>query len=239
MTRCIAIDDEPIALSIIEEYTARWNESNPSRTLALETFSSPREAVARMEQTTPQIVFLDIEMGGVSGLEIAHSLPEGCVVVFTTAYANYALEGFEADAADFLHKPFFYDRFARAVEKALALIPKTGETSESITLKAGYKNVVVRIADIVLVEAMENYVRVHMREGSVIVSQVSLKAVEAMLKGRGFIRVHRSAIVACGAVRAFTRTSLTIEGVNRKVPVGRKYGAATAEALARIGGQEG
>ena len=103
MIRCIAIDDEPIALSIVRQYCERRGG------IVLETFSSPRLGMQRVQEWRPDIVFLDIEMNGVSGLDLARELPSACCLIFTTAYAHYALDGFETNAVDFLHKPYFYD----------------------------------------------------------------------------------------------------------------------------------
>ena len=99
MLKCIAIDDEPIALNIIESYCQQHGE------IQLETFTSPQEGMNRIKEISPDIVFMDIEMTGYSGIELAKELPADSALIFTTAYANYALEGFDVDAVDFLHKP--------------------------------------------------------------------------------------------------------------------------------------
>ena len=112
MLKCIAIDDEPIALNIIESYCQQHGE------IQLETFTSPQEGMNRIKEISPDIVFMDIEMTGYSGIELAKELPADSALIFTTAYANYALEGFDVDAVDFLHKPYFYERFCRAIQKA-------------------------------------------------------------------------------------------------------------------------
>lgn len=112
MIKCIAIDDEPIALSIISRYCEQHGG------IELETYSSPRIGMQRIRNWLPDVVFLDIEMNGTSGIELARQLPQSCCLIFTTAYAHYALEGFEVNAVDFLHKPFFYERFNRAMQRA-------------------------------------------------------------------------------------------------------------------------
>lgn len=111
--KAIAIDDEPIALDIIKQYCQRKGD------IQLETFTSPRLGLQRILEWKPDIVFLDIEMNGTSGLDLARRIPSTCCLILTTAYARYALDGFEADAVDFLHKPYFYDRFTRAIQKAI------------------------------------------------------------------------------------------------------------------------
>lgn len=114
--RCIAIDDEPMALLIIEQFCRRKGG------IELSVFSEPQIGLNEIRRLQPDLVFLDIQMNSINGLEIADSLPEKCCFIFTTAYAQYALEGFNLDAVDFLHKPFSYERFEVAVEKALRRI---------------------------------------------------------------------------------------------------------------------
>lgn len=143
--KVIAIDDEPIALNIIEQYCKRRGG------IVLETYSKPRMGMQRIREWLPDIVLLDIEMNGTSGIELARQLPSSCCLIFTTAYAHYALDGFEVNAVDFLHKPYFYERFDRAIQKAEHWLRMNDllRTSESATrqfiLKSEYKNVTVSI----------------------------------------------------------------------------------------------
>lgn len=175
--RCVAIDDEPMALLVIEQFCHRLGG------LDLECFSEPHVGLEAIRRTSPDLVFLDIEMNGINGLEIARSLPSECRLIFTTAHAQYALEGFELDAVDFLHKPFAYERFERAVNKALQQIGDKSDRSavESVTLKQEYSNVVIPIDEILYLEAMENYTKVHRRNGRYILSRTSLKKTAELL----------------------------------------------------------
>ena len=115
-TTCIAIDDEPLALLVITQFCERFGG------LELTTFSEPLVGLEEIRRRKPDLVFLDIEMNSISGLDIARDLPKECCFIFTTAHAQYALNGFELDAVDFLHKPFAYERFEKAVEKAIRRI---------------------------------------------------------------------------------------------------------------------
>ena len=159
--RCIAIDDEPMALLVIEQFCRRKGG------LSLETFSEPHVGLETIRRTRPELVFLDIRMNGMDGLEVAQALPKGCCLIFTTAYAQYALDGFDLDAVDFLHKPFAYERFVRAVDKALRRIEARAKSdrTETVTLKQEYNNVVIPVDEILYLEAMENYTKVHRRNG--------------------------------------------------------------------------
>ena len=153
MIKCIAIDDEPIALSIIQEYCKRLGD------IELQCFTSPIEGMACVKTTLPDIVFLDIEMNSHNGLQLAKEMPEDTCIIFTTAYSQYALDGFNVDAVDFLHKPIFYPRFVRAMQKALILVNAKGrqpKKRDTITLKVEYKTVVVDVDEISYIEAMDS-----------------------------------------------------------------------------------
>ena len=120
MIKCVAIDDEPIALSIIQEYCKRFGD------IDLQCFTSPIDGMACVKASNPDIVFLDIEMNSHNGVELAKEMPENTCVIFTTAYSQYALDGFNVDAVDFLHKPIFYPRFEHAMQKALLIVNAKG-----------------------------------------------------------------------------------------------------------------
>lgn len=114
--KCIAIDDEPLALTIIAHFCQRTGKMDVS------CYTDPEAGMEAIRKEQPELVFLDIEMNSISGLDIAKELPPECEFIFTTAYAQFALDGFNLDAADFLHKPFAYERFLKAVEKGLKRI---------------------------------------------------------------------------------------------------------------------
>ncbi|MDE6870914.1 MAG: LytTR family DNA-binding domain-containing protein [Bacteroidales bacterium] len=233
MIRCIAIDDEPIALNIIHSYCEKWGD------ISLETYSSPRIGMKRILEWRPDIVFLDIEMNGTSGIELARQLPRSCCLIFTTAYANYALEGFEVDAVDFLHKPYFYERFCRAMQKAVQwlkmhdLLLISESSSRKLVLKADYKNVTIPFGTIVYIESIDNYIRVHLTDGTSLVTKMALYSIEQQLPKDEFIRIHRSYLVASKRITAFTRSEVTLSGIENKLPVGKTY---SEEVMKTIGG---
>lgn len=219
MIRCVAIDDEPIALSIIEEYCRRLGNVD------LKCFTSPIAGMEYIVSTTPDIVFLDIEMNSHNGVVLARQLPEKCCLIFTTAYAQYALDGFEADAIDFLHKPIFFPRFERAMAKALTWIDRNhgADRRQTITLKSEHKNVVIDLDDIEFIEAMDNYVKVFRKGLPTIISQITMKEMADMLPDQHFMRVHRSYIVSLAAIDRFSNRQIYFAGHQQPVPVGRKY----------------
>ena len=231
MIRCIAIDDEPIALSILRQYCERRGG------IALETFSSPRLGIQRVREQRPDVVFLDIEMNGTSGLELARELPSVCCLIFTTAYAHYALDGFEVDAVDFLHKPYFYERFDRAMQKAETwlrmhdLLQASESTSRRLLLKADYKNVSVAIDTILYIESFGNYIKIHTADAAAISSKIPLCAVEEQLPQGEFIRIHRSFVVPRKRIERFSRTQIVLAKVGKRLPVGKKYAETMMELL--------
>lgn len=233
MIKCIAIDDEPIALSIIRKYCERRGG------MILETYSSPRIGMQRIREWMPDIVFLDIEMNGTSGIELAHKLPPSCCLIFTTAYAHYAIDGFEADAVDFLHKPYFYERFDRAVQKAEQwmrmhdLLNASESSSRKLYLKSEYKNVTVSVDTILYIESIDNYVRIHISDGTSVLSKIPLRNIEEQLPQGEYIRIHRSFVVARNRIAKFSRTEVVLAKSGKSLPVGKKYAdAVTALSVA-------
>lgn len=223
MTKCIAIDDEPVALSIVGNYCRRRGG------VELETYSSPRIGMQRVREWLPDIVLLDIEMNGTSGIELARQLPPGCCLIFTTAYARYALDGFKVYAVDFLHKPYFYERFDRAMHKAEEwlrmhdLLQMSELSTRRLILKSDYKNVTIAVDTILYVESVDNYVKLHMADGSTVLSKISLRAVEEQLPQGEFLRIHRSYLVPRSRIAGFSRSEVTLAKSGLTLPIGKKY----------------
>lgn len=221
--KCIAIDDEPVALSIINRYCEQRGG------IELETYSSPRIGMQRIREWMPDIVFLDIEMNGTSGIELARQLPQSCCLIFTTAYAHYALDGFEVNAVDFLHKPYFYDRFNRAMQKAERwlymhdLLHVSESATRRIILKSEYKSVTISVDTILYIESIDNYVKAHLADGTSVLSKISLRAVEEQLPHGDFIRIHRSYLVPRSRITGFSRSEVVLDKNGRTLPIGRKY----------------
>ena len=222
MIHAVAIDDEPVALSIIRQFCLRDGD------VALDSYSDPVEGLEAVRRVRPQLVFLDIEMNGISGLDVARTLPEGTFLIFTTAYARFALDGFELNAVDFLHKPFSWSRFETALNKVRELMrlgnAAAGSSGGELTVKSEYKNINVRFSDISYIEAMDNYAKIHVSGGDTVLTQTSLKELEDMLPGDRFVRIHRSYIIPVSGVSRFTGRSVTLAGPV-VLPVGRVYAA--------------
>ena len=222
---CIAIDDEPIALSVIARFCERHGG------LTLTTYSEPMAGLEAVRRTLPDLVFLDIEMRDLDGLSIARQLPPGCCVVFTTAYADYALAGFDLDAVDYLHKPFAYDRFVTAVGRVLRRLgAPPSEPPRTIVVKQEYDSVPIPVADILYVEAMENYVKIFRLSGGRTVSRINLKGIIELLPEGEFVRIHRSYVVARSKVVRFSRRRVQLQS-DVELPVGQGYAEELAQLL--------
>lgn len=227
--KCIAIDDEPMALNIIAQFCKRMGD------MELSTYTNPLAGWEQVKRIRPDIVFLDIEMGGVNGVEMARELPAGVFLIFTTAYAQFAVDGFELNAVDFLHKPFSYMRFEKAVQKAVRLrsLLNMAETpvmnEEEITVKVEYKNVKIKLSTILYIEAVNNYVRFHIVDARPILSQMSMKSIMDLLPADKFIRVHKSFIVPRHRIASYSRMQVVLYNQDITIPVGRTYADALRE----------
>lgn len=171
-------------------------------------------------------------MNSLNGLEIADKLPRECYFIFTTAYAEYALNGFDLDAVDFLHKPFSYERFEVAVEKALRRIhARRPSVPESLVVKQEYNNVSIPLNDILYVEALGNYVKIVRASGGHVLTRTNLKAITDLLSADRFMRIHRSYVVPVASVMSFTRSKIALKGCEGSLPVGAQYVAQILETL--------
>lgn len=216
---CIAIDDKPLALTVITSFCKRKGS------ISLTTFSEPTIGIEAIKEQKPDIVFLDIEMNGLNGIEIAKILPKECVFIFTTAHAKFAVEGFNLDAADFLHKPFAYERFSMAVDKAIRRIEFSNQTqrTEHIIVKQEYSNIILPTDDILYIEAMENYAKIYRIKEPYILSRMSMKAIMAILPQKEFIRVHKSYIVPIRQIASYSHNQIILCEKSLKIPVGRTF----------------
>lgn len=224
--KCVAIDDEPLALDIIAKFCQRTGS------IELKTFADPETGLKAIGEFKPDIVFLDIEMEPMSGLDIAARLPKETCFIFTTAYLRYAIEGFDLDAVDYLHKPFAYSRFQTAFSKALRRIGRQPikSTSQCIVVKQDYSNISIPLDDILYIEAVEGYSRIFRISGECVVSRILLKNVLTLLPEESFMRIHRSFIVSKSKIRSFNRQEIVLSN-STALPVGKQYSAAVGQLI--------
>lgn len=211
--RCLVVDDEPLAARLIGSYVER----TPFLSLVA-TVNSAAEALAVMASDAVDLVFLDIRMPGLSGMDLARQLGNGPKIVFTTAYSDHAVEGFAVNALDYLLKPVSYEEFMRAAGRALAAV--SGRTEERadphpapgfITVKSEYRLVRIPVAEIDYIEGLKDYVKIVLADGSrPVLTLMSMKSLEEMLPEASFMRVHRSFIVNMDKVRVIERNCVVM-----------------------------
>lgn len=227
--KCIAIDDEPIALSVITEFCKRIGNVN------LSVYSDPRLGLDAVLKEKPDVVLLDIEMNDINGLRIAEKIGKHTAFIFTTAYLQYALDGFDLDAVDFLHKPFSYDRFQQAMDKARRRVQflKGSDVRKVIVVKSEYANVTISTADIMYIEAMENYAKIYKCDKGCIVSHHKLKGIMEILPDDEFLRIHRSYIVPIAKIKSFNKQAVELQS-GKTLPVGKQYLAGLLSMIKTI-----
>jgi two-component system, LytTR family, response regulator len=222
--RCLVIDDEPPAREIIRRYI----QEVPTLELAGEC-ANAIQAFALLQQQSVDLLFLDIRMPQLNGNDFLKTLKNPPKVIFTTAYPDYALEGYELDVIDYLLKPIPFDRFLKAVNKAYQLaLPKNEssfiaeerKTESFVYFRADRKMVKVMLQDIFYIESMKDYIKIFTTNGMIITKQ-SISSVEAMLPEKDFIRSHRSYIVSARHIKSFT--SELIEINNTEIPIGKLF----------------
>lgn len=222
--RCLIVDDEPPAREIIRRYI----EQVPALQLAGECGNAV-QAFTLLQQQSIDLLFLDIRMPQLNGNDFLKALKNPPKVIFTTAYAEYALEGYDLDVIDYLMKPIPFDRFLKSVNKAYQQTIQKNEVSAAVDEKktdsfvyfrADRKMIKVMLQDILYIESMKDYIKVFTKNGTIITKQ-SISSVESMLPEKEFIRTHRSFIVASRHIRSFT--SELIEINNAEIPIGKLF----------------
>jgi len=227
---CIAVDDEPLALELMEAYITQI----PGLDL-LKTFTDAVSAWSYIQKNPVDLLFLDIQMPDISGLQMAKSLEQRKpMVIFTTAFSKYALEGFNVNAVDYLLKPFEFKRFQEAVKKAFESKTLTESTpvaveEKAIFVKSDYQNVRIPTKDIHYIEGFDDYIRIHLDTGKSIYTLMSLKSMLEKLPENDFIRVHRSYIVPINRIQRVFNQQIQLG--NKEIPIGKSFIDAVRKTL--------
>ncbi len=217
--RCYIVDDEPLAINVIEQHLSKLD-----RFEICGTSTDPVEAFSQLQNLHPDLLFLDIEMPELSGLELIETLETKPEVIITTAYRDYAVEGFDHNALDYLVKPIPFPRFLKAIDKFLTL-KEGNEQPEStpsahILVKADRKTIKVDLRDILYIEGVKDYVKIVLPDQK-IMTKVSIGNFHEQLPPGQFLRVHKSFIVAKDKITAFTAHDVEIG--KTEIPIGRVY----------------
>jgi len=235
MLRCIAVDDEPLALELLEDNISRV----PFLQLVAKC-NNAMEVIKVLQHQTTDLIFLDIQMPGLTGLQFIQSLSNRPMIILITAYEKYALEGFNLDVVDYLVKPVSFDRFVKGCNKAWELHllktnskeTTTDKTPEYIFVNSDYSLLKVMVDEIMWIEGLKDYIKILLKSSSKpVITRMTLKAMEELLPANKFIRIHKSYIVGINFITSLRKSSVIIG--TEELPVSDTY----QEALMKLAGK--
>lgn len=228
--KCVIIDDEPIGSEIIRSYIAEIPFLDVTA-----VFSNAEEGLEYLKATGVDVLFLDIEMKGMTGIELYRSLPVQPALIFTTAYPSHAITGYDLDAVDYLLKPISQERFEKAIDKLFLKIDAASQSGKKKSalptfffIKVGGERVKIEYKSIVYIEGLENYVRIFCDNESYIAAS-TMKNIEKILLPYGFLRIHRSYIVNPEKIKRIRNNCITLP--NKELTCGKNYKASIVEWL--------
>ena len=219
--KCVAIDDEPLALELLKTYAARI----PALKLS-ETFEDAISGVEYLKQSNVDLLFLDINMPDISGIELAKSLVNKPLIIFTTAYKQFAYEGFQLEAVDYLLKPIDFETFTKAIDKAIAykrFLERPVDIQEDafIYVYSEYRLIKILLSEIEYIESMEDYVKIHHGKDKPTITLMTLKKLIQMLPEGQFIRIHRSYIINTNKMKEVHNKKVQLQTI--QLPIGDSY----------------
>jgi DNA-binding LytR/AlgR family response regulator len=230
--RCIIVDDEPLAIEILESYVSKVEQLQ-----LVSTFRNAVSAFTFLQQHSVDVIFLDIQMPKLSGIDFLKTLKHPPKVIFTTAFRDYAVQGFELEIVDYLLKPIPFDRFLKAVAKILHQPAANTATSKQDVLPDNYvyfkvdkKMIKTKMADVLYIESVKDYVKVKTPEKEIITQQ-KISYLEESLPREQFLRIHRSFIVNLEKIDAYSATDVEIG--KHSIPIGRNYKNDVMKILAK------
>jgi two-component system, LytTR family, response regulator len=221
VVRCVAIDDEPLALNIIKAHIAKI----PALSL-VQTFDDAIAASEFLRTAIIDILFVDIQMPDITGIDLVRSLEAKPIVIFTTAHKNFAYEGFQLEAIDYLLKPIGFDPFAKAVKKAVDYLEyktkSSREPEENLYVHSEYRLVKIKLNEIEYIESMEDYIKIHVQNSKPILTLLSMKKVLEKLPAEKFKRIHRSFVVPVGKVTSIQNRKVKLSS-GIELPISDSY----------------
>jgi two-component system LytT family response regulator len=236
MLHCIAVDDEPLALELLEDNISKLPY------LQLEAkCSNAMEAMKVLQSKTIDLIFLDIQMPGLTGLQFIQSLPTKPMIILVTAYEKFALEGFNLDVVDYLVKPVSLERFVKACNKANELYQLkntnhqiTGSTPDYFFVNVDYSLLKISFSDIVWIEGLKDYIKIHLKSTTKpVITRMSMKTLEEQLPAQKFIRIHKSYFVSIEHISAIRKSSVFVGTM--ELPVGENYKDAVTALTGKTG----
>ena len=230
--KCIIIDDEPLAIDILVDYCQKIDFLE-----VVATFTNPLDALSTLSEYTIDLIFCDIEIPQISGIDFINSLDKRPLFIFTTAYSQYAVEGFNLNAVDYLVKPIPYHRFIKAVTRAKELLGHkikpmegnvfsshgdTNETLKFIFVKAEYESIKINLDDIKYIQGLKDYLKIHMvNTNKSILTLMNFKEILEKLPSNQFLRVHKSFIVNVDFIKTIQRNRIVIDDI--RIPIGESH----------------
>jgi DNA-binding LytR/AlgR family response regulator len=220
-TKCVIVDDEPLAIEALEILIKKLPDLE-----IVDKCTDAIRAFGILQKKHIDLMFLDIQMPEITGLSFLKTLKNPPFVIFTTAYREYALEAFDLDVVDYLLKPISFERLMKAINKYYQVSGRTIQPSSSekqkafITVRADRKNVKINLEDILYIESLKDYVRIH-TPGKRTITKSTLSSLEDQLPSEQFLRIHRSYIVSIKRIRAFTHEFVEVE--DKALPIGKNY----------------
>src|SRR5687768_15729327 len=227
MMTCIAIDDEPKALEVIERYCQKIGSVSLKA-----TFREPLKAIEFLNREKIDLIFLDINMPDINGMQLLQTLSPRPLIIFTTAYSQYAVESYELNAVDYLLKPATFERFLMAINKAAAALtlkntPVMNEDA-AVLIKSGPQTYRVKVSEILYLEKNGNYINVHLKDGNILIRE-NMADIFDLLPEADFIRVHKSYVVGIRHISMIEVHQLIVNG--EKIPVGSSYRESLRDRL--------
>jgi DNA-binding LytR/AlgR family response regulator len=236
--KCVIIDDEPLAVELLEDFVRKVESLE-----LVSTFNNAIDAVSFINQNNVDLIFLDIQMPHFSGIDFLNTIEKKPLVIFTTAYSDYAVEGFNLGAVDYLVKPIPFHRFLKSVVRAQQVVnPNTAAVqaiSENTTapeleqdfmfVRAEYENVKMNFADILFIEGLKDYVKIYTTDNKFTLTLISLIKLENLLSSKGFSRIHRSYIINIKHVKSIQKNKVLIS--DKRIPISESYKNAFFERI--------
>lgn len=229
MMKAVIIDDQQIAIKVIENYCSQLDFISVEK-----TFDDPQKGLKHLNKFPADLLFLDIDMPGLNGLELYKKLRQETMVIFTTSLIEHAIEGFNLNAVDYLAKPFTFERFQQAANKARDYFNFQNQSegkadNRYLFIRADYSLVKITIADIVYIEGLDDYLKIYVPGQKTVVARMTMKAIMEKLPEKQFARIHRSFIIALDKIEKVRNKIVTIQG--KEFPIGATY---EEEFLAKI-----